>query len=493
MSNEFITASDGPDVRDGFFRFSQGISYADRADEGSAPFSFAETGPPTENDLLPDDEPDSILRNKSLLSTYEYDVAVVGGGPAGYSAAVRASKLGAKTILFEKEMLGGPTAGSGAVMNLSNTLSQKHIPVNLTANVARLLRSNRIRVEAGEASLKNEHEIICRGKIYSVSKVILCGGTVAEKPKIQGASHSCVWTTGDIYKVTEVPPRLMVFGGGIEGCEIASAFSAAGSSVMLVEPEQRLLSCMDAKLAEAVHGALAKTGVKVYTGVSVTEIVDRDGYPFVITDRGGVLCDKFLAVAKRKPDVSSFGSFDSDIAVGDDAIVVNEFLETNIEGIYAAGECTGLSYQSHGAQRMGETAAENAMGKQKALDLSAIPVTVCTKPGAASVGISEEEAIEKFGDDLVIGNSMLAENVRAILSGQTEGFVKVLAGKKHGDIYGVHIFGAEAAEMIAEPAALMRMEITIHEVCGDIIHAYPTYAEAFAAACADALGKGASE
>ena len=494
MSNEFITEAEGPDRQDGFFRFAQGISYADRTDEEPTPFSFAETGPPTETDLLPDEEIDNVSRPNLFKNKYEYDVAVIGGGPAGYSAAVQAVKLGAKTILFEREMLGGIAAGGGSILNLGKILSHKNsIATHLTANVARLLRSYRVRVEAGEAKINTAHEIVCRGKSYSVSKIILCSGTVSARPDVPGADHPGIWTLSDAMKAVEAPSRLMVFGGGRTGCEIAAAFAGAGSSVMLVEPSKQLLPGMDAQLAEAVKGSLIKAGVKVYTGVSVSEISNRDGYPFVITEKGGVLCDKMIISSKKKLDTSAFGSFENSINTVGDAIIVNEYLETGIAGIYAAGDCTGFCMQTHAAYRMGETAAANAMGKQKIIDLRATPVTVFTEPGASSVGLGEDEAVAKYGDDVIVGYSSLSDNVRAILTGKTDGFVKVLAGKKHGEIYGVHIYGEEAAELIAEPAALMRMEITIHEVCNDIMHAHPSYAEAFAVACADALNKGVRE
>jgi len=494
MPNEFITASEGPDNQDGFFRFSQGISYADRADDEPTPFSFAETGPPTERDLLPDDEIDTSIKGNMYKNTYEYDIAVIGGGPAGYAAAVRAAKLGAKTILFERDMLSGLAGGGSAVLNLGKILTKKNsIATHLTSNAARFLRSFRVRVEAGDAIIKTAHEIICRGKTYSVSKVILCGGMKSVRPDIPGSSHHGVLTISEIMKISEAPSRLMIYGGGSAGCEIAMAFLGAGTSVMMVEPEPRLLPEMDAGLSEAMQDTLINAGVKIYTGVAVKEVSDRGGNPFVVTEKGGVLCDRLLITSEQKLDMSSLDDLESSIETDENGIVVNEYLETNIAGIYAAGDCTGICSQTHAAYRMGETAAENAMGKRKPLDLRAIPVVVFTTPGAASVGITEEEAIKEYGDDLVIGTSMLSENVRAMISGQTDGFVKVLAGRKHGEIYGVHIYGEEAAEMIAEPAALMRMEVTIHEVCGDIIHAHPTYAEAFCDACADALSKGVSE
>jgi len=494
MSNEFISASDGPDRQDGFFRFSQGISYVDRADEEPTPFSFAETGPPTESDILPDEEFDSIVRTSLMKSAYEYDVAVIGGGPAGYSAAIRAAKLGATTVLFEREMLGGLATAGSAILNLKKTLMQKNsMATHLTSNMARMLRYYRVRVEAGEAVLRSPHEIVCRGKSYGVSKVILCVGGRAVRPEVPGIGHPGVWTMADALKATEAPSRIVVYGGGAAGCEAATAFSAAGCSVMLVEPEPRLLPGMDAQLAEAVKESMAKAGVKIYTGVSVKEVQDKDGFPYVITERGGVLCEKFLIAFNRKPDMSALGNLQSGIALKGDCIAVNDYLETSISGIYAAGDCTGLGSQAHAAYKTGETAAENAMGKQKAIDMRALPVTVYTMPGVASVGLRDDEAFEKYGDDVVVGFCLLSDNVRAIVSEKTEGFVKVLVGRRHGEIYGVHIYAEEAAEMIAEPAALMRMEVTIHEVCGDIIHAHPTYAEAFVYACADALWKGVGE
>jgi len=446
-----------------------------------------------ETDLLPDEEFDSILRTNLFKNAYEYEVAVIGGGPAGYSAAICAAKLGAKTILFEREMLGGNAAFGSAIFNLKKALTHKNsIATHLMANMARILRSNRVRVEVGEASLKTAHEIVCRGKSYSVSKVILCGGSKAVKPNVPGIDHPGVWTVSDVVKATETPSRLMVYGGGIMGCEVAAAFAEAGSSVMLVEPDQRLLPGMDEQLAEAVKESLAKTGVKIYTGVSIKEVSDRDGNPYVITERGGVLCDRFLVTLDHRPDISALGSLDSEVASTDDSIGVNDYLETSVPGIYAAGDSTGMGSQANAAQRAGKTAAENAMGKSNILDMRALPVTVNITPGAASVGLSEEEARQKYGDDLVVGFSLMSDNVRAMIDEKTEGFVKILAERKHGEILGVHIYGEEAIEMIAEPAALMRMEVTIHEVLGDIIHAQPSYAEAFVSACEDALGKGVS-
>ena len=219
------------------------------------------------------------------------------------------------------------------------------------------------------------------------------------------------------------------------------------------------------------------------------KVNDKNGNPFVITERGGVLCDKALISTSRKPDISSLGFLANEIELDDGVIAVNEYMETSFPGIYAAGDITGLDFQTQAACRMGETAAANAMGGKVQFDIRAIPMTLYTTPEAASVGMTEDEARTRLGDELLVGESQFSSNIRAILNDKTDGFVKVLAGKKYGEIYGVHIVGMMATEMISEPAALMRMEVTIHEVVGDILHAHPTYSEAFAEACQNALDK----
>jgi len=503
MSNEYITAADGPDTREGFQRFAYHYSQPDKADDFPGAFSFGDVEPPTETDLLPDDDiGGSITPNIYTTSAYEYDVAVIGSGPAGYTAAIRAAKLGGKVIMFEKEALGGLWLSAGCIPakvylkasgseapDLQGALSFKNnIVTKLTSNAARMLRSTRVRVEAGEAVLKTPNEIVCRGRAYTAAKIIVCGGTKADGSHIPGASHPEVCATDAIFRTSDLPKRLMILGGGSEGCELAAAFAAFGSNVILVETQSRLLPGWDAQVADAIHRSLSDAGVKVYTGVTIDEISDRHGKPYVITERGGVLCDKVLLATRRRPEGSFFGSLAGDFRIENGAIAVNEYLETSVPDIYAAGDITGLGGHTHAAYRMAETAAVNAMGGKKQIDLFATPEVIYTRPEAASAGMSEEAARGRFKDGFVVGFCPLSENINAIISGTPEGFVKVLASRRHGELLGVHIVGANASELIAEPAALMRMEVTLHEVVGEIVHAHPTYAEAFAAACGNAMG-----
>ena len=504
MTNDYMTATDGPDTRDGFFRQAYNVSYNGRVEEPSPETFLESSDTPIESDLLPDDEDEEETKNayqpKKDSKTYEYDVAIIGSGPAGRAAAVRAQSLGGKVILFERDSLGGKWLNSGCIpakvflnrkpdnAGFENAYSDKNAFVSkLASSLARRMRTLRVRVEVGEAVLKSPHEVLCRGKIYKASSVILCGGAKPVVPQLPGLSHPGVITMDKIFELSEMPPRLLIYGGGTEGCEIASAFASFGCKVMIIETGSQLLPGWDSEIAESVEKMLMDKGVKVHTGVGVKEIVDRNGDPFVVTERGGVLCDKVLLATSQKPDLSVLDTLTTDIEVDDGLPVVNEYMETSIPGIYAAGDITGLGFQTHAACSMAETAASNAMGQQRVLELWSVPMVISLKPEAASVGLSEEETRERYGDEFVVGYITLIDNIKAMLDDASEGFVKVIAGKKHGEIYGVHIIGPNASEMIEGPAALMRMEATIHEVVDDIIHAHPTYAEAFTEACAEAL------
>ena len=497
LANDALTALDGPDIRDAFKRY---VYNHPRNSEKNQRLSFGDVKTPAETDLLPDDEfeideiqPESM----HFKDAYEYDVAVIGSGPAGHTSAIRAARLGAKVVLFEndhltnagyvpvKAYLNSDAVGARdlqGIVSLRNSVAAK-----MTTDAARTLRACKVRVESGEAVLKSPHEILCRGKIYSSSKIILCGGSKNNRSNITGAFHPGVLAADDIFKTSDIPHRLLILGGGREGCELAATFAAFGSNVVLVEGEQRLLPDWDRNISEAVWKALRDTGIKVYTGTTINEIRDVDGNPYVVTERGGLLCDKVLLATGRKPEISFLGNMSDEFRFYNNALAVNEYLETSMPGIYATSDMTGYSDQNHISRKIAETAASNAMGKHKPLDLRAAPKVIFTMPEAASVGLTEDDAREKYGDEATPGYCPLSSNAMSLFSGKSESFVKVLVHRKYGELLGVHMFGPDASEMIAEPAALMRMEVTANEIISDIIHVHSTWAEAFAEACADAL------
>ncbi len=450
----------------------------------------------------------------------EFDVAVIGGGPAGYVAAIKAAQLGGKVILFEKDTLGGTCLNRGciptktylktaeylhhirragergivanpeATVDMEKVVAYKNNVVKtLTSGVAGLLKSNSVQVIKGKAKLSGKNEIECDDKKYTADKVILCGGSKAGVIPIEGIDHKDVLTSDGILDITEVPERLCIIGGGVIGCELACAFSAFGSKVTVVELMDRLVANMDASISAELVKALKADGIEVQLGAQVKSIEDKDGKPVVVTDNGRIECDKVLLSIGRTADLECLGALKDEIKTEHGKVIVNDRMETSVQGIYAAGDINGKSMLAHSAFKMAETASMNAMGHDHVCELKYTPSCIYTIPEAASVGLTEEDARQQYGDEVSVGTFPLMANGRSLASGEKAGFVKVIISKKYCGILGVHIVGADAAEMIAEPAALMSGEVTADEVADYIIHGHPTYAEAFAEACADALGR----
>ena len=451
--------------------------------------------------------------------TYDYDVAVIGGGPAGYVAAIKAAQLGGKVVIFEKDVVGGTCLNRGCIptktyiktaeyMNTIRNASARGIHVDvgsmtidmpkvydykqkvvkkLTGGVASLLRSNGVENVKGTAKIADRNTVEANGKKYSAKNIILCGGSVAGLLPIPGLDQENVVTSDGILELKEVPKRLAVMGGGVIGCEIATAFAGFGSQVTVVELMERVVPLLDKDISAAVKKSLEKAGIKVLVGRKVEKVESKGSLPVLCLDGGDrIEADKVLVSIGRKADLECLGALKNEITAERGKIVVDEYCRTNIPNIFACGDLTPKSALAHSAFKMGEIAAANALGLSEKADLSKIPSCIYTMPEAASVGLTEDEAKAKY--DISIGRFPFAANGRALASGEGEGFVKVIIDKKYGEILGVHIVGAVATEMIIEAKALMDMEITAHEAA-DIMHPHPTYSEAFMEACADALGR----
>jgi dihydrolipoamide dehydrogenase len=366
---------------------------------------------------------------------------------------------------------------------------KNEVVTKLTNGVSRLLKSNGVTVINGEAAAKSANEVECEGKVYTAASLILCGGSVPGLPPIPGINNANVLTSNEILELGVLPQDLVILGGGVIGCEIACAFNSFGSNVTIIEMLPTLVTNMGRKVAEAIEKALADSGIKVYTNQKVTAIEDDGGRPVVIGDGLSIKADYVLAATGRDADLSCLGALSGRVLTARGKIVVNDRMETNVTGVFAAGDVTGGMMLAHTAFAMAETAAENAMGGNSNCNLDVVPAGLYTMPEAASVGLDEDEAREKAGDKLRIGQFSLAGNGRSLASGEPEGFVQVMADGEYGEILGVRIVGAGAVEMIAEPAAMMSFEVTADEVAEGVIHAHPTFAEAFMEACADAFGR----
>lgn len=453
------------------------------------------------------------------VSDDEYHVAVIGGGPAGYFAAIRAAQLGAKVAIIEKRWYGGTCLNVGCIPTKTylknaeiieaiemgaargiNFASTKYsIDMNqvvkfkdgvvkrLTMGVEALLKSNGVDVFRGVAKINKNKDVVVDGnRIIKADKIILAGGSKVSRINIPGIDNPRILSSDELLSLKEVPETLTVIGGGVIGVEMALAMHAIGSKVTIVEMMDRIVPAIDAEASKVLADTLKKKGIKILNSVSIVGIEEANNKLQVKLANGEVIeSDKALLSIGRVPDLEGVGEIEFETERG--KIKVDSFMETSVKGIYAPGDVNGIKMLAHVAFRMGEVAAENAVkGNHREVKLASAPSVVYTIPEVAMVGLTEEQAREKY--DVRVGRFDFAANGRAMASGDNLGFVKVIADAKYGEILGVHIVGPTAAEMINQAAALMELEITVDEVV-KVIYGHPTYSEALYEAFADVLGE----
>lgn len=451
----------------------------------------------------------------------QYDVAVIGGGPAGYVAAIKAAQLGGRVAVFEKSVLGGtclnrgciPTkcylktaeimeeisqcaqrgivAGPKAAVDMPKAVAHKNgVVKKLTDGVAGLLRSHKIDVYHGFAALASETTLTCGGETYGFQSALLCGGSKPTVIPIPGADGKNVLDSDALLDLETLPKRLAIIGGGVIGCEMAAAFHGFGARVTIIEAMDRIVPPMDPEISAQMKKTFQKKGVRVLTSKKVSRLEERVEASAVVCDDGTqVEADKILICVGRSADLACLGALKDRIKQHRGKVVVDDFMRTNIPNIYAPGDINGRHMLAHAAFKMGEAAASSAMGKPVFCDLRYVPSCIYTSPEAAGVGLSEDAAKERYGkENILTGRYFFQSNGRALACGKGEGFVKVVVEKKYKELLGVHIYGGDATEMIAEAAALLHAEVPADEIA-DMIHAHPTYSEAFMEACAAALGR----
>jgi len=457
----------------------------------------------------------------------ERDVVVIGGGPAGYVAAIRAAQLGGKVTLIEKGALGGTCLNRGCIPSKSLLYSAelyqsmknaeqygvkaKEISFDLARMQARkskvistlvggvqsLLAGNKVEVIKGQAKLTQSKEIeIDDGQggkqTIQARKVILATGGKPIKPPIPGAdSPSGIVSAESLLDLERIPKSLLIIGGGVIGLEMATILAKLGGKVTIVEMLPHILPLEDAELTAILARALKEDGVQIYEGTKVTSIEDAEGGKSVtISSASGEkkLEAEMVAIAVGYcPNLDNLGLEEAGVATSKGAVQTNEHMQTSVPDIYAAGDVVGGLMLAYVAMEEGIIAAENALGKDSTIDYQAVPRCTFTIPELASVGLTEEEATAQ-GYEIRVGRFPFAASGMATILGERRGLVKIITEPKYGQILGVHIIGPRATELIHEAALAMKLEASPQELIATI-HAHPTLSEALKEAALDLSGE----
>ncbi len=459
----------------------------------------------------------------------KFDLAVIGAGPGGYSAAIRAAQLGAKPILIEEKKIGGTCTNVGCIptkmllkfigllseiernensglrinevkVDLARLIQRKNEVIdNLVQGIELLLRNNNVRTIYGKGILTNEKKVEVNQKnrtkkILEVDNIIIATGSKPIKPNIPGLEGKKIFFDEDASDIVKVPSTLAIAGGGPEGVEFAYIYSRLGSEVTLLEMMPSILPREDQDIAKYLRRRMVKNGIKIENNAEVMGVEDAGNYKKIRYKLKGEIkaieTEKFLITLGRKPDIDNIGLDKVGVKTVNGRIEVNEKMETNVPNIYAIGDAVGGAY-AHEAMEGGIVAAENAIkrverGNSK-MDNRVIPRCFFTIPQIAAVGLSEEEARNQY-PDVSIGKFYYVANAAALIIGEDDGFVKIVADDNSKQILGVHIIGPHASELIAEAALAMKLGATYEDIV-KTIHSHPTLSESLKEAAMDIEGK----
>ncbi|MEA2012902.1 MAG: dihydrolipoyl dehydrogenase [Verrucomicrobiota bacterium] len=440
----------------------------------------------------------------------KFDIAVIGGGPGGYVAAIKAAQNGALTVLIEKDELGGTCLNTGCIptktliasaevlgsardaakfgVKISGeivpdiTLMQKRknsIVRRLRTGIATLVKANKITLIKGSASFKTRKQIqIFADKEVTIEaqKIIVATGSEPLVPSFIPKSDKILDST-QILEIKDIPKSLIILGGGVIGCEFACLLAELGTSVTVVEMLETILPSQDKDVCTLITKNMKKKGIKVLTGAPLEKIkASSSGVSGNVAGKN-ISADYMLVSIGRKPVTTELNIDNTGIKIDDNGFIpVNNQCKTNISGIYAIGDLTGEIQLAHMASAMGICAANNASGKKDEFKSDLVPSCIFTTPEIGSVGMTEAQCKEK-NVEIKIGQFPFAALGKAMALDKTEGFVKIIADKETGQILGTHIVGPSATDLIAESATAMNLEITAEEL-GKAIHAHPTLGEA---------------
>ncbi len=441
-----------------------------------------------------------------------YQIAILGGGPGGYVAAIRAAQLGAKVVVIEQDALGGtclnrgciPTkallAGAALVKGIQGAASfgidvgdyrvdyarlaarKDAVVKQLTGGIAYLFKKNKVDLIKGRGFLKGPGQIeVATAEVMieniQAENIILATGSEPALIKALGYNGRTVVTSTEALAWTEVPAELLIIGGGVIGCEFATLFATLGSKVTIVEMMPTILPMIDSEISRRFSMLLKKAGVEIKTKAQITEVKEAGGrVQAALADGQTINVDKVLISIGRQFNTRGLGLEEAGITLGPKGeIVVDEYLRTSVPGIYAIGDVTNKIQLAHVASAQGLAAVATIMDRPTKVNYEAVPSCIYTLPEIAGVGLTKEAA-EGRGMKVRVGKFPFQASGKALCSGETDGMVKVIAEAESDRVVGVFIMGPHATELIAEGALAVNKGITAGELAATI-HAHPTLSE----------------
>ncbi|SFL36163.1 dihydrolipoyl dehydrogenase [Pelosinus propionicus] len=442
-----------------------------------------------------------------------YDVAVIGGGPGGYVAAIRAAQLGAKVLLIEKDQLGGVCLNQGCIptktllksaekwhdlqqcnefglmadnigfdFNLVNK-RKSQVVEQMQKGIGQLIKSNGIDYKIGRASLTARNQISLNTNSgteqYAARKIILATGSVPMGLPVPGSELPAVINSDQLLAMNQVPGNMVVIGAGAVGIEFAAIFQSFGCNVTVIEMLPNILPNIDNEIVKRMALLLRKQGINMLTNTRVTGIKPGNRGAIVEISNGTttqqIETEKVLASIGRIPMVSGLGLDEVGIEYTSKGIKVNAKMETNVEGVYAIGDVTGEFMWAHAASAAGMIAAENACGQNVEVDYKAVPGCIYTTPEVAMVGLTEQEALAQE-KEFKVSKFNFAANSKAVSMGETDGMVKIIADTITDEVLGMHILGAHASDLIMEGVLAIQNKLPVKAIA-HTIHPHPSLSE----------------
>lgn len=451
----------------------------------------------------------------------EYDVAVIGGGPGGYVAAIASAKLGKKTVLIEKDKCGGTCLNRGciptkALLHCSELYKEAKTAINFGVNldvkdfdyskcydhkeatskklrggVEYLLKKSGCDVKFANGELLNDHTVKAGDETVTFKNLIIATGSVPAPNPFKVEEGAPLVNSDGFLELKKLPKKVLIVGGGVIGLEFATVLSEFESEVTVVEATPGVLPNMDREVADFAKSGLEKKGVKFFTGTFVMAVKKKGKKALVELKTGDKnfeeTADLVVVAAGRRANTEGLNIKAAGVNTERGFITVDDRCCTNVPHIYAIGDVNGKSMLAHAASEQGKIVAENiAKGKNLACDFDLVPGCIYTHPEVASVGLTEQKA-KDAGINVKVGRFNAAGNGKLLSMGAAEGFVKLVTDADTGEILGGQICCEHATDMISEISVAIKLESTVHELASTI-HPHPTVSEMVMEAADDALG-----